>query len=66
MKHLWVGIFLVFSLASCVTKSKYEDVLHSIKSKEKQQAKLEVQKRDLQKTNQLLKDSADRLGGDYE
>lgn len=66
MKQSWVGIFLVFCLSSCVTKGKYEDVLRSIKSKEKQQAKLDVQKQDLLKTNQLLRDSADRLGGDYE
>lgn len=54
-----------FSVActSCVTKGKYEQVLSDIKSKEKQQLKLEKQLIELKSTNQLLRDSAERIGG---
>ncbi|MCC7298961.1 MAG: hypothetical protein IT244_11565 [Bacteroidia bacterium] len=60
----WV-VILGFSVActSCVTKGKYEQVLSDIKSKEKQQLKLEKQLIELKSTNQLLRDSAERIGG---
>ena len=60
----WFGIFgVIFFLSSCVTKGRYEQVLSDIKSKEKQQIKLEKQLNELKSVNELLRDSAERIGG---
>lgn len=63
MKRLLVFMLAASALQSCVTKGKYEAVVSSIQSKEKQQKKLEKQLIELRQTNAKLRDSAERLGG---
>lgn len=63
MKTILGWSVIIFMLSSCVTKGKYNEVVKAIASKEKQQAKLDAQKEELLKTNEHLKDSADRIGG---
>jgi PBP1b-binding outer membrane lipoprotein LpoB len=62
MKMNW-GLVLAMVLTSCVTKSKYAEVISSVKSKEKQQLKLVAERDNLLAKNQALKDSAMKIGG---
>lgn len=59
----FVMVCCVLLLTSCVTKGRYEKVLSSVKSKEKQQIRLEKELEELRNLNQKLRDSADRMGG---
>ncbi|MFN5250354.1 MAG: hypothetical protein ACK5DE_04855 [Bacteroidota bacterium] len=63
MKYLCI-VFLFFSLNACVTKGKYDQLLRDIKSKEKQQVKLQKQLDEQKSKNEQLRDSARSLGGD--
>jgi cell division protein FtsB len=52
------------SLNACVTKGKYDALLHDISSKEKQQVKLQKQLDEQKSKNDHLRDSARQLGGE--
>lgn len=60
---LYLYVFLLLISSGCVTKARYSKVVQGINSKEKQQVKLGKQLEQLQNTNRILKDSADRIGG---
>ena len=61
MRVMAICIFSVFSLASCVSRKKYNALETRIKTAEKTRAKLEVKKTDLEKLNIKLADSAERM-----
>lgn len=63
MKMLAMAIFFVFLCSACVTKGKYNRVVADIQNREKQKVKLEKQLEEAQSKNELLKDSASRMGG---
>jgi len=59
---LFIWVFI--SLNACVSKGKYDALLRDIKSKEKQQVKLQKQLEEQKSKNEQLRDSARSLGGD--
>lgn len=63
MKKMVVCTLVFLTLNACVTKSKYEDLLKDIASKEKQQLKLNKQLAEQKGRYELLRDSANNLGG---
>ncbi|MBS3915931.1 MAG: hypothetical protein KG003_15650 [Bacteroidetes bacterium] len=61
MRNASFFILLMLLLPSCVTRSKYNQVLDSIHSKGKQKVKLEKQLEALKLENENLRDSAERI-----
>ena len=55
--------FIIISLSCCVTKAKYNEVLDNIHTREKQREKLEGQLEKINKSNEVLRDSLNKLGG---